>query len=193
MDGFQKRAQRKKQQIIDAAHELFLTRGVKETTIQMIAKKANVSQVTIYNYYDSKENVLYEVVKLIFEAHTRSFEAIIYDSSKTFNDKMIELLEFQVRTVDELSSDLISTMHGSANERMKKLRKWYENNRIYVGMEHLVREGKNEGLISKDIDNDSIILLIELFKGVGDMPAINDKKKLKDLFYLFFYGISGKA
>ena len=193
MDGFQKRAQRKKQQIIDAAHELFLTRGVKETTIQMIAKKANVSQVTIYNYYDSKENVLYEVVKLIFEAHTRSFEAIIYDSSKTFNDKMIELLEFQVRTVDELSSDLISTMHGSANERMKKLRNWYENNRIYVGMEHLVREGKNEGLISKDIDNDSIILLIELFKGVGDMPAINDKKKLKDLFYLFFYGISGKA
>jgi len=193
MDGFQKRAQRKKQQIIDAAHELFLTRGVRETTIQMIAKKANVSQVTIYNYYDSKENVLYEVVKLIFEAHTRSFEAIIYDSSKTFNDKMIELLEFQVRTVDELSSDLISTMHGSANERMKKLRNWYENNRIYVGMEHLVREGKNEGLISKDIDNDSIILLIELFKGVGDMPAINDKKKLKDLFYLFFYGISGKA
>ncbi len=192
MNGFEKRASIKKRQIIKAAYDLFLNQGIKNTTIQMIAKNAGVSQVTIYNYYDSKENVMVEVAKVFFEKYAREFEAIVYDSSFSFKSKLDTLIQFEIDYVQRLNTDLIEGFHTTKNMHMNALRQWYNNNRIYVGMEHLIREGKNEGIIEKTIDSDSIILFIELIRGVGDRPEINNKKRLIDLFHLAFYGIGGK-
>ncbi len=192
MNGFEKRAALKQKQIIRAAYDLFLKQGVKNTTMQMIAKSANVSQVTIYNYYESKDNVLYYVAQLFFEKYTREFEAIVYDASQSFEEKMNTLIEFEINYVKDLNIDLIEGFHTTKSSKMNALRAWYDNNRIYVGMEHLIREGKKEGIVNKMIDNESIILFIELIRGVGDRPEINNKKRLIDLFHLSFYGIGGK-
>ena len=58
MDGFEKRREQKKKDILKAALSLFQQYGVQKVTISEIAKKANVSQVTIYNYFESKDNLL---------------------------------------------------------------------------------------------------------------------------------------
>lgn len=52
----------RKQEIISAAFELFALRGYHRTSISEIAKKAKVSKGLIYNYFNSKEDLLKEVV-----------------------------------------------------------------------------------------------------------------------------------
>lgn len=50
--------QQSRQQILDAAFELFANNGFSKTGIAAVAKKAGVSKGLIYHYFDSKEAIL---------------------------------------------------------------------------------------------------------------------------------------
>lgn len=50
------------QRILDAAKELFASNGYAATTIQMIAKQANLVPSAIYHYFSGKEGVLEAVL-----------------------------------------------------------------------------------------------------------------------------------
>ncbi len=58
MNGFERRRELKKKSILQAAYDLFSARGIKDVGIAEIAQKAAVSQVSIYNFFDSKENLV---------------------------------------------------------------------------------------------------------------------------------------
>ena len=55
--------ERKKQQtrelIADTAHRLFTDRGFDATTVAQIARAANVSEVTVFNYFPTKEDLVF--------------------------------------------------------------------------------------------------------------------------------------
>jgi AcrR family transcriptional regulator len=55
--------ERKKQQtrqlIADAAHRLFADRGFDAVTVAQVARAANVSEVTVFNYFPTKEDLFY--------------------------------------------------------------------------------------------------------------------------------------
>jgi len=48
-----------RQQIFDAARRLFAQRGFDAVTVAEIARDANVSEVTVFNYFPSKEDLFY--------------------------------------------------------------------------------------------------------------------------------------
>ena len=52
----------KKKIILDTSLELFAEKGIHSTSISMIAKKAGISKGLLYNYFDSKEELLKEIV-----------------------------------------------------------------------------------------------------------------------------------
>lgn len=53
----------KQQSILDGAAELFAERGFAGTTIEALARSLNASKAWIYHYHDSKEAVLYALLK----------------------------------------------------------------------------------------------------------------------------------
>lgn len=50
------------QKITEAALELFANEGYHATSVSKIAKKAHVSKGLIYNYYNSKEDILHAII-----------------------------------------------------------------------------------------------------------------------------------
>ena len=58
MTGYERRKQQKRDQIIRSAIELFREHGIKKTTVQEIATAAAVSQVTIYNHFGDKHQLV---------------------------------------------------------------------------------------------------------------------------------------
>ncbi len=91
MDGFEKRREQKKRDILEAALALFMEYGIQKVSITEIAKKANVSQVTIYNYFKSKDNL----VRLVFKFYVDE----IWDEQKhllvndlPFNEKIKKII-----------------------------------------------------------------------------------------------------
>ena len=63
LNGFEKVKRRKKRAIKEAAFLLFSERGFNEVKIEHIAKEANVSQVTIYNHFGSKDALFRELIQ----------------------------------------------------------------------------------------------------------------------------------
>ena len=57
MDKRQQRTQTKLERIKQAALELFAAHGADRVSMDEIAEKANVSKVTIYKYFGSKEDL----------------------------------------------------------------------------------------------------------------------------------------
>lgn len=55
--------QTKKQQILQAALKIFASKGFNGATINMIAKEAGIAKGLMYSYYESKEQLLGELLK----------------------------------------------------------------------------------------------------------------------------------
>jgi len=53
----------RKNEILDVAQELFLTQGYEKTSVENIIKKVDVAKGTFYYYFESKEDLLDELVK----------------------------------------------------------------------------------------------------------------------------------
>lgn len=73
-DQFQELRENAKQKILDAGLELFAEAGFHSTSISQIAKKAGISKGLMYNYFESKEELLREIVFDGIESLTESFD-----------------------------------------------------------------------------------------------------------------------
>lgn len=193
MNGFERRAKVKKQTIIDTAETLFLNKGMRQATIELIAKQANVSQVTIYNYFGSKEGLFYETLKRILESFTKEFEDLVYDASFSVDEKLLKLIEYASDMIDAIPSDVMMGLYYPKDARIKTMASWYHDNRIMMGMQHLIREGKKEGVINRLLSDEAILIYFGLFKQTANLEMIDNKAALKDLVHMFFYGIGGQS
>lgn len=64
---FQSMRETSRRKIMDAALELFANQGYYPTSIDTLAKKAQVSKGLIYNYFNSKEEILEAIIILGFQ------------------------------------------------------------------------------------------------------------------------------
>ena len=58
-----KKSELRKAQILGAAQTVFAEKGFQEATITDVARKAKVSEATIYEYFTSKEELLFSIPK----------------------------------------------------------------------------------------------------------------------------------
>jgi TetR/AcrR family fatty acid metabolism transcriptional regulator len=68
---------RKGAKILKSAESIFAKKGFQSATISDIAKKAKVSEATIYEYFSSKEELLFAIpAKIIREYHEKNSEIL---------------------------------------------------------------------------------------------------------------------
>lgn len=69
----------KRHAILRAAETIFANKGFHEATISDIAKRAHVSEATIYEYFSSKEELLFSIPEVITREHLeKSHEVLQY-------------------------------------------------------------------------------------------------------------------
>lgn len=73
-DQFQELREATKHKIFESALELFAEAGYHTTSISQIAKKAGISKGLMYNYFESKDQLLKEIVFEGIESLTQSFD-----------------------------------------------------------------------------------------------------------------------
>ena len=75
----------KKENIFNAAFSLFVTEGEQATSMKRIAEKANCGIGTMYNYFESKEVLIYELFKKL---KSELFTYILKDFDDTMSIKL---------------------------------------------------------------------------------------------------------
>jgi len=72
--------QQKRAEICAAAEKLFAANGFAYTTISSIAKEAGVSHATVFTYFSSKEDLIYDVVMEPLQESRQRLESIIAEN-----------------------------------------------------------------------------------------------------------------
>src|SRR5690606_34358705 len=80
-----------KKNILDAALALFMKQDVHKVSVAEIAEKAKVSQVTIYNYFESKDNLVKQVIKYYVDQVWEEQKELL-DNDLSFKEKVKKII-----------------------------------------------------------------------------------------------------
>jgi len=73
----QKRSEARRRQIFEGALACFMAKGYHQTTLIDIASAAGISTGLIYQYFENKEDLLYQVILEILEAYNRDIRKVL--------------------------------------------------------------------------------------------------------------------
>jgi len=200
-NGFTRRKEQSKGDIRKAAWELFSQFGVEKVSIVDIARKAGVSQATIYNNFGSKEALVREFVTTAIDQLVNSVQAVL-SPNKPYWEKMAAFLHFISEMMAQgWSSEADVTVFSSSNDllndpEIKKIRDSAQEKmaNLLLG---LVQEGKEQGQIRADISEDAFRVYFKAFMEIFTDPHFRqlyyrDPKLAQDLGALMIYGLSGR-
>ena len=95
--GIQERKEREKklrrEAILNAAKELFFTKGFNATTMEDIAEKGELSVATLYSYFKNKEELYASLNMLTLEVLNDMMRKVYEDTSLTVEDKLLGIKE----------------------------------------------------------------------------------------------------
>ncbi len=192
MDGFQRRKEEKQARIYQAALELFGKYGVKNVKISEIAAKADVSPVTIYNYYGSKDGLLRQVIFQFIVEKGEEYNALIHKDIP-FPEKIEKIIFNKKETAKGLHPEFIQSVVSKDPEIKKFVEDFYKNKSLPMVME-IIEQGRREGYINNNISNETILFYMGMFWEVVNRPELflEENKSIQlELSELFFYGIVG--
>jgi AcrR family transcriptional regulator len=91
-------SEERKDQILDAASEVFADKGVHETRMDDIVEKSGLSKGTLYWYFKSKDEIVLNIFERIFAREFEELENMV-DSNESATER---LMQFADRTSEDV-------------------------------------------------------------------------------------------
>jgi AcrR family transcriptional regulator len=199
MDGFERRKEHSKEDIRRAAEELFTRFGADKVSVNDIARRAGVSQATIYNNFGSKDQLVKDYEHTVIRALATRFRGILV-WKKSWVEKLHGAVQWWLDIADQYQLEGAGRdrpgrggIMGGTDTAQDPARAELE-----TAFRDFLKEGREGGNLRADISDEAIITYIRFFQqGMTANPEIaertkRDSKYSKDLISLFIYGISGK-
>ncbi len=161
MNGFERRRQQKKDSILKAAKELFNQYGYNKVTIAEIARKASVSQVSIYNFFQSKENLKQVLLKKLLNDSLLGIKQIM-GSQISLKIKFEKVISLKINFLKDLINHFFPKyIESNINEEKAAVE---VNEKIESQIFDLVEDGKKQGLINNSVSTQAISIFLEIIQ-----------------------------
>ncbi|MFJ8262788.1 TetR/AcrR family transcriptional regulator [Rummeliibacillus sp. NPDC094406] len=195
MNGFEKRAALIKDKILNTTLEMLKTLEPSNLRIADIAKAAQVSQVTIYNYFGGKEALIHEVVKNYIDSSISDFQKYMQQDG-TVKEKIERMILQDKEAYHTLSPFLINQLLTEDKELAEYVQK-ETNEKIIPSMIKLIEDGKENGEISEKVTTQAFLVFINFYlKHYQELVEMvnqeNNTDLIESMHHIFFYGICGK-
>ncbi|WP_187274143.1 TetR/AcrR family transcriptional regulator [Paenibacillus sp. N3.4] len=193
MNGFEKRAQQKKEKIMRSTLDLLKTSDPSKLRIADIAEAASVSQVTIYNYFGSKEALVREVFKDYMWTAIKEFETFLA-GEHSLKEK-VEYIVFQKKKSSKtFDPQVMKQLWRDDPEMVRFVKEEYMAKGIPLVM-RLIEDGKKNGEISKALSTNTIMMYMQMLTNQADTMLDyaeehgNMDMLIEEMVHLFFYGV----
>ena len=168
--------QRMRNIIIEAAHESFGNKPYDAVNMDEIAEKALLSRATLYNYFDNKETLYFEVglegwvktgklLPAFIETESKGIEKIMklipegfygvlqsplyYNILRRFMEKNIEAEQLIEETYFNMTKEQLESLDPSSETVL--LRYYHELQKYGENFLHAIEVGQKDGSIRKDL------------------------------------------
>jgi AcrR family transcriptional regulator len=161
VDGFERRRNDKKDAIVQTAMELFVLYGFDRVTMTEIAEKARVSKVSIYNFFESKDNLRRIIVKDMMDNSLEQTTKII-GSDAAFGEKIRNYLTCRTIYADwKVYQFFFEAVESDGMLRQYRDEFGAANKRLIL---RLIKEGKKSGHLASNISDEAIEIYIDIFQ-----------------------------
>ncbi|EGK10845.1 transcriptional regulator [Desmospora sp. 8437] len=196
MNGYERRKQKKKEQIYDASLELFFKYGLQKVSVNEIAHKAKVSPATIYNYFGTKEQLYTDTLMNWMDKQLAQYESIL-DSGLSFPEKTKEIMLLEAKNLKILADEFPKVPSPELRGLMQMMESYSEQKVVHF-VRKFVALGKQEGYINKDQTEEVTMRYFTMFKNELSRswdPSNQEQTILgtDQLMELFFYGLAGRG
>ncbi len=196
MNGFERRRELKKGRILQAAAQLFLANGIDKVTVQEIAAKANVSYALIFKYYISKDNLINETMRWLYEQKYNLLESIVR-SNHSFLERCNQMFLQNTKVLD-MDPDIIDKAISHDSDVISDIRSQYEakSKELY---RDFFEEGRQEGYIHPDVSVDAILLHRDAFRAlIQTRPELfiefkYNRQLFQDYMSVIWFGIMSRT
>lgn len=154
-----KEAEERRNEILDAAEELFGTKGFENTSTGDILDKIGIARGTLYYHFKSKEDILDAMINRMIE---RMMEA----AGKIVRDKELPVLERLTRAILALNVDtglgneVMEQVHKPQNALMHQKMQEQLLSGITPILEELLEEGSEEGIFHAEYPTEAIEMIM---------------------------------
>lgn len=170
--------QEKRKQIAKSTCNLFIQKGFVNISISEIAKVAGIGKGTIYEYFENKEDIVFELMSCLQDDYDPKLECNLKNCQNT-KQKVIYLFDLflsdneMIQTQKQIYKEFIAVSLNNPSEDIIE----YQNIMKEKYTEILL-EIFNSAISKGELIEESISLVPSIFATIEGFFIINDDKKL---------------
>lgn len=154
-----KEAAARRNEILDAAEELFVTKGYDKTSTNDILDKVKIARGTLYYHFKSKEDILNAMIDRINSSLIARAEAVAKDKSVPIVERIVMTIS-SLRVNTDIGNEIITLVHKPQNALMhQKMQKSLVEGVLPI-LTDLVNEGNKEGIFDVKYPKETTEMLI---------------------------------
>jgi TetR/AcrR family fatty acid metabolism transcriptional regulator len=138
--------------IIQSAEHVFAKNGFKNTTTALVAQTANVSEATIYEYFENKENLLLSLLDLHLHNNLNSLDSLFDIRTPLSKIKHFMHHHFML-FLKQPTFMKIFLLDAIYNPSFYNSKAYPAYKRYIATIDEILEEGKKAGIFRPEIDN----------------------------------------
>ena len=167
-----KKGEKRKQELLKIGYDMFLTRGYENTSVDEIIEKAQIAKGTYYYYFQSKEQMLEEVIDMMIESETEMAKQVI-TMDISVPQKIVGILASMKPSEEE--EPIKNTLFQQENVLMHyKVRKKLIDI-ITPLLSEVINEGVKEGIFECDNIPERVRMLLVISDGTFNEGAFSER------------------
>ncbi|MGE8077713.1 TetR/AcrR family transcriptional regulator [Peribacillus loiseleuriae] len=176
-NGFDLRREKKMKNIEEATLELLNQKDISNITMDEIAKSAGVSKVTLFNYYNTKDNLINTTIHNSLASVLEEYERLI-ESDLSFEQTYMELTQYKIKKIQSMTSMFFhNAMQQFASDPTFFDKDAQEtSDRLVLRM---FQKGRKEGKINPAYSDEVLLMLMHIFTEGLKSQAINTENLIK--------------
>ena len=167
-----KKGEKRKQELLKIAYDMFLTQGYENTSVDEIIKQAQIAKGTYYYHFQSKEQMLEEVIDMMIDNEAETAKQIIAMDIPV-PQKIVGILTSMKPT--EAEEPIKNTLFQPENVLMHyKVRKKLIDVLIPL-LSEVIKEGVNEGIFQCDNIPERVKMLLIISDSTFNEGAFSER------------------
>ena len=167
-----KKGEKRKKELLKIAYDMFLTQGYENTSVDEIIEKAQIAKGTYYYHFQSKEQMLEEVIDMMIDSETKMAKQII-TMDISVPQKIVMMLTSMKPT--EAEQPIKNALFQPENVLMHhKVRKKLINI-ITPLLSEVINEGVEEGIFECDNIPERVKMLLIISDGTFNEGTFSEQ------------------
>ncbi len=172
MNGYEKRTQDKRNQVLEATFYLMSGEtGIDDLTMEEIARNAKVGKTSIFKYFGSKENLIHQVfISFIDHIGTSAYE--IMNKNMPFEETLIALSQNKIDYMKKISKqfflDLMDFYTSKQDDGLTLMMQQYTKESYNIMLD-LFHRGRKEGKVDLKYSDEFLMIYFQaLVEGISN-------------------------